>query len=141
MNESFSSIWLEIGKPRQKKILLCCAYRDWKYMHQQDDSSRTLEDQMSRWISFLDQWEAAVASGREICVIGDINLNFLTWMNSNVTQTSHAKKLQPLVNELFNRIIPYGFKQLVSEPTRFMSGCEPSGLDHIYLFEPTKPYV
>ena len=132
MCDTFSSIWLELGKPRQKKILLCCAYREWKYLNQEDESSSSVEAQMHRWISFLCQWEVAMGSGREVCVMGDMNLNFLTWMNSNVRQTSHAKKLQPLVTELFEKIIPFGFTQLVNEATRFMSGVEPSGLDHLY---------
>jgi hypothetical protein len=34
MNDSFSSIWLEINLPRQKKFLVCHAYREWQYMNQ-----------------------------------------------------------------------------------------------------------
>jgi hypothetical protein len=30
MNDTFSSIWLEINLPRQKKFLVCQAYRDWQ---------------------------------------------------------------------------------------------------------------
>ena len=133
MNDSFSSIWLEIGKPRQRKILLCVLYRDWRYMNQPDDSSYAIESQMNRWLSFLEQWERAISSGREVCVLGDINLNFITWMNH---LTSHAKKMRPLVNALFDQIIPYGFVQMVTEATRFMSGVEPSGLDHVYTNQP-----
>ena len=40
MNDKFSSIWLEVGLPRQKKILIICnAYREWQYLGQKDDSS------------------------------------------------------------------------------------------------------
>ena len=102
MNDTFSSVWLELGKPRQKKILFCALYRDWKYLNQTDDSSSTIESQMDRWISFLDQWERAVGSGKEICVMGDINLNFLNWMSPNSNLTSHARRLEPLVTVLFD---------------------------------------
>ena len=132
MNDTFSSIWLEIGKPHQKKILLCVLYREWKYLNQPDNSSNTVEAQMARWTSFLDQWEIATSTRRECCVIGDVNLNFLTWMNPNIAPTAHTAKLKPMVTELFDRIMPYGFTQLVTEATRYMSGTEPSGLDHIY---------
>ena len=77
-----------------------------------------------------------MASGKEICVMGDTNLNFLNWMNSNSTSTSHARRLKPLVTVLFDKIIPNGFIQLVSEATRFRSGTEPSGLDHFYTNRP-----
>ena len=31
MNDTFSSVWLKINLPRQKKFLVCHAYRDWQY--------------------------------------------------------------------------------------------------------------
>ena len=34
MNDTFSSIWLEINLPRQKKFLDCHAYREWQYLNQ-----------------------------------------------------------------------------------------------------------
>ena len=52
-----SSIWMEIGLPRKRKILMCHAYREWKYLYQPDNSSGSLAAQHLRWISFLDQWE------------------------------------------------------------------------------------
>ena len=32
MSDSFSSIWMEIGFPRQKKFLVCQLYREWQYL-------------------------------------------------------------------------------------------------------------
>ena len=29
MNDTFSSVWLEVGLPRQKKILICNLYCEW----------------------------------------------------------------------------------------------------------------
>ena len=46
MSDSFSSVWLELGKPRQKKILVCVLYREWQYVNQPDDSSRTVSAQL-----------------------------------------------------------------------------------------------
>ena len=132
MTNSFSSIWLELGKPRQKKILVCYLYREWQYLMQDTEDSSTIEAQYDRWISFLDQWEMAICSGREILVLGDVNLNFLTWTNNNSPMTSHTYKLRSLTAALFDRIIPYGFVQLINVATRLVAGCEPSGLDHVY---------
>ena len=66
MNDTFSSIWLELGLPRQRKILVCNIYREWQYMGQGDNASGTIQAQNERFIKFLDQWEAAIATGREI---------------------------------------------------------------------------
>ena len=48
MNDTFSSIWLELGLPRQKKILVCQAYREWQYLDQSDDSSLSIPAQLLR---------------------------------------------------------------------------------------------
>ena len=54
MNDIFSSIWLEVGHPKQKRILVCNLYREWKYLYQdkQTDISDTLNEQSKRWESF-----------------------------------------------------------------------------------------
>ena len=52
--------------------------------------------------------------------------------------TTHTRKLQPLVLQLFDEIIPQGFIQLVTKATRFIQGQEPSGLDHFYCNKPEK---
>ena len=71
MSESFSSIWLELGLPRKKKFLVCQLYREWQYMGQEDDSSRSIPEQLARWTIFLDQWNKALATGKEVNVMGD----------------------------------------------------------------------
>ena len=73
MNDTFSSVWLEIGLPRKKKILV---YRDWQYLGQESDESLSTAAQLGRWLSFLDQWEIAMQENKEIHVMGDTNLDF-----------------------------------------------------------------
>ena len=84
----------------------------------------------------MEQWETAISMGGEICVLGDINLNFLKWADSNISTNSHTYKLCSLVAQLFDRIIPHGFVQLVSVATRTRQ--EASGLDHFYSNHPEK---
>ena len=90
MNDKFSSVWLELGKPRQKKLLVCIVYREWQYVNQPDESSRSIASQLERWSGFLDQWETALSSGAEIIVTGDVNLNFLQWCDDSIPTRSHA---------------------------------------------------
>ena len=138
MNDSFSSVWLELGKPRQRRILVCVLYREWQYVNQPDDRTRSIPAQLERWCGFLDQWEAAISTESEIIVIGDANLDFLKWRDENITTSSHTYRLRPLVTQLFDRIIPHGFVQLVSVATRICQGQEPSGLDHFWSNYPEK---
>ena len=79
MSETFSSIWLELGHPRQKKILVCQLYRDLAYLGQYDAISGSTQAQLTRWLEFLSQWEAALSENKEVVVLGDCNLNFLTF--------------------------------------------------------------
>ena len=140
MSDKVSSIWLELELPRQRKILVCNFYREWQYLGQEDDSSSTIESQNICFIEFLDQWERAIITGREIHVLGYFNLNFLDW--TSLAPSSQTEKLRPLINQLFDRIIPQGFSQLVTVATRYWPGQEPSGLDHylslIHISEPTR---
>ena len=138
MNDTFSSIWLEIGLPRHKKILVCNLYRDWQYLSQDSDSSLATSAQLERWLSFLDQWERAMQENKEIHFMGDTNLDFLKWNNPNQPGSNQRKRLHKLSHAVFDRIFPFGFVQLISVPTRFWPGQEPSGLDHWYSNKPGK---
>ena len=133
MCEDYSSIWMQVGLPKQKQILVCQTYREWQLLGQQDGSSKSINAQMNRWIVFLDQWEQAIETGLEVIVTGDININHLDWSASPGMQSSQTVKLRPPVDELFHRIFSSGFSQCVTVPTRFMYGQTPSGLDHFWF--------
>ena len=139
MNETFNSVWLECGLPRQKKILVCNIYRQWQLPKQGNDkTSASVNSQLERFVTFLDQWEQAVASGREICILGDFNLDFLNFGKANLPANSQSARLRPLVQQLFDRIIPHGFVQMVKVFTRSWPNQEPSGLDHFWTNRPEK---
>ena len=84
MSDKFSSIWLEVGFPGRTKILVCNLYRDWQYLGQVDHNSLDISEQMLRWTIFLDQWEKALDTGMECVVMGDFNLDFLTFYSSSL---------------------------------------------------------
>ena len=138
MNNTFSSIWLEINLPRRKKFLVCQCCREWQYMEQADNSSNTIEAQLSRWDQFLQQWEQALSTDEECHTLGDMNLNFLQWTKPNISKTSTTYKLRNLSQALFDRILPLGVVQCVTAATHFFPGQEPGGLDHYYTTHPHK---
>ena len=139
MNDTFNSVWLQVGLPRQKKILVCNIYLQWQLTNQGEDrNSLSVDSQLARFVTFLDQWERAVATGREICVLGDFNLDFLHFGRNNVPANSQSARLKQLTEELFERIIPHGFVQMVSVFTRSWPGQESSGLDHFWTNRPEK---
>ena len=132
MNPWLSTIWLEVGLPRHKKFLICNAYREWGYPNQVNMESRSFRAQQERWTKFLDTWQKAIDEDKEIIVVGDLNLCHMKWNQPDLPKTSLTHKLLPLRNELFDRIVPEGFCQLVTGHSFIRQGQEKSGLDHLY---------
>ena len=66
------------------KLLFIYLYRDWQYLSQVDHNSLDISEQMLRWTIFLDQWEKALDTGMECVVMGDFNLDFLTFYSSSL---------------------------------------------------------
>jgi hypothetical protein len=106
MSDSFSSIWLEVGFPGRTRFLVYNIYRDWQYLGQDDHSSLDISEQLARWIIFLEQWERALDTGRECIVMGDFNLDLLTFYRTDLSTSSQAHRLKPLVDELITRVSP-----------------------------------
>ena len=131
-NANISSIWLEVGLPYKRKILMCHAYREWKHMAQGDNSFATLNAQLERWLMFLDQWERALLEDKEVIVAMDANIEFLKWTRSNQSASDSTARLKPLIEELFSNIVPQGVSQMVTVPTRMRAGQAESVLDHLY---------
>ena len=132
MSPWLSTIWLEVGLPKRQKFLLCNAYREWGYPNQLDMESRSIRAQQERWTKFLDTWQEAIAEEKEIIVVGDLNLCHMKWNRTDIPTTSLTYRLLPLRNELFDRIIPEGFCQLVTGYSFIRQSQEKSGLDHLY---------
>ena len=71
--------------------------------------------------------------------MGDFNLDFLSFNRTDLSTSSQAHRLKPLVDELFTRVVPHGVKQCVVGPTRQgRVGQADSGLDHLWTNTPGK---
>ena len=55
--EGIATVWLQLGLPNQKGILVMCGYRQWRLPHQPDGgtASSTVPAQRQRWGLILDQ--------------------------------------------------------------------------------------
>ena len=137
-DSSVSAIWLEAGLPRQKKILICHAYREWRYLGQEDGTSGSLAAQLARWSILLNMWEKALLEGKEVILMMDANLDFCKWTRNDLLPTDSTRRLKPLIELLFTKIFPHGVSQLVTVPTRVWPGQQDAGLDHIYSNKPHK---
>ena len=138
-DEKVASVWLECGLPKQKSTLVCMGYRQWRLLGQKDDMSASTSEQLARWTIFLGKWEEALQEGKEVIVMLDANLDFLTWRDCEHLPSSHSSnRLSDLVDALFDRILPLGVSQMVTGATRMERGQPKAGLDHIYTNKPEK---
>ena len=138
MNNRISSIWMEIGLPGRSKILVCNTYREWQYLGQNDNSSRSLASQLARWELFIQQWELAIREDKEVIVTGDMNIDSFKWCRDDLPSTDSTYRLRPLIDLLFEKVIPQGFSQQVRVATHAWKGQHPSCLDHLYTNKPDK---
>ena len=120
------------------RTTLCIVCREWQLLGQHDSNSKTVQAQLGRWVTFLDQWERALQSGMEVIVCGDMNLNHLDWGLSRNKQSGQTRKLTSLIELLFQRILPHSVSQCVTVATRFVPGQAQTGLDHVYTNRPDK---
>ena len=137
-DDEVSAVWLECGLPGQQGLLVAVGYRQWQLLGQESNSSGSVQEQLARWLRFLENWEKALGEGKEVIVTLDANLDSLTWRNENLPQNHSSVKLKPLIDALFNRIIPLGVCQLVTGATRLMRNQPKAGLDHLYSNRPEK---
>ena len=138
MDSSVSAVWLEVGLPNRRKILVCNMYREWGYLRQQDKSSHTIAAQLIRWKTLLNSWEKALIEDKEVIVVGDINIDSLKWCRDDLPSNDSTRKLKPLIDLLFEKIIPHGVSQHVNTATHSWAGQEGSCLDHVYTNRPDK---
>ena len=113
-------------------------YREWGLLNQINNSSRSVESQFMRWVIFIEQWERALNEGKEVVCLGDMNIDHLKWTDTNLDPNCSTAKLRPLIELLFEKILPFGVSQCVTTATRSWPGQEDSGLDHVYSNVPTK---
>ena len=101
--------------------------------------SASVQEQFTRWSKFLDKWEAALGENKEVIVTMDANIDHLTWRNTDNLPPHHSSiRLRPLIEALFDRILPQGVIQLVRGATRIEKGYPKTGLDHLYSNKPEK---
>ena len=127
MDDENPTIWGRLGRNKKNSIQLGGIYREHRQLGITSPDATRLEIQMqqeSRWEKIIRSWSRAGMNSNCV-VIGDINLDYLRWMNPE----DHLKKMVELTQ---NRIEIEGFAQLISKHTRTWPGQANSCLDHIW---------
>ena len=141
MDQDVSSIWLSLGHKNQKKILVGGLYREWNLLgggNGSVDDPGSPAAQLVRWNLLLEKWRAALEEDKEVVLLGDINLDWFTCLDSDPPPNSKAYRLKPLVTQLLMKIFTFGVCQLVNTVTRSWQGHPHSCLDLIFTNRPER---
>ena len=93
-DDTVAAVWLECGLPKQKGILVCVGYRQWRLLGQADNRSASTAEQLTRWLKFLGMWEKALEEDKEVIVTLDANIDFLTWRDEELPANHSSVKLK-----------------------------------------------
>ena len=95
-NEAFQALWIELQFVKQSNIICCVIYRQHYFVER-----------------FLDYYEEAVdrysATGKPICLLGDVNINILRAQTCNYAQ------------QFLDCLQSYALLPTIDKPTRVCS--------------------
>ena len=126
MEAELSTIWLKIKRRGCRSLTLGAVYREHRLLLQGYPNLTGEEAcQNSRWSRILRQWTRASRDG-DCAVIGDINLDQLTWRNP-------VQAHQIMITETMDKIETKNFTQIIEGPTRAWPGAADSLIDHCWV--------
>ncbi len=132
MSKDQTSVWLDLVLQNNRKLCIGQFYREFSRM-EGNGNQTSIHDQHRQWDEFLATWVRA-ARGGETVVLGDFNIDFVTWVGNNTRpQDSY------FWSEIVDKVIPNNFTQVINSPTRYHKPTDTHTLlDHIWVNCPTK---
>ena len=129
MHEDIAAIWVSIRCGNKYKMKIGGIYREHQLMLKpKPNPSKTEAAQLARWNIFINCWKRA-AKDKTCIVIGDTNLDYLTWDNPE----THLAKM---VDRTKLEIETIGFIQIIRGVTRSWRKQRDSLLDQCWTNRP-----
>ena len=129
-------IWIEIPLINSNNLIIAGGYRQWQFPKIVNVSnSGSASNQKLRWDGFLSKYKIAVDEGKDICTFMDDNINTLPY--ADYSNRMHIRDMKESLESFAN---DNNIAILNDEPTRFLSGVDPSCIDHITTNCPEKFY-
>ena len=130
-------IWLEISVSPAKSWLIMIGYRQWRCLtKKKHETSGSISAQCDRFKMWCNSWKKAEYEGKDVTIIGDLNIDVLPWSNSATTLSSHQQTMTPLLRMMKEEANCLNFSLIKTEPTRFQGPAAPSTLDIILTNHP-----
>ena len=98
-----SSICIEMGFPRQKKIIYYGHYRQWKLLD--DPTTISWPSQLQRFTNTINKWEEIINLGKEVHIQGDMNLDILLLDMKEIDKKPYQKNQAKMLNLYKQKIL------------------------------------
>ena len=129
MNDKVPEIWLELGEPKKRRVLMCLFYREFAEWNSRL-STNSIKMQKERFQEWLLKVGALAEQDKELWLVGDFNLEL-----SRKDDNSYDRKcLAMLAHE---ELLERGMIQIIYKPTHVYWG-KKSTIDLIFTSEPRK---
>ena len=126
MDNGLQSIWIELERKNKKNLLIGGFYREWGKTAEE----KSLDNQENRLSAFLNQMERAARENKEICVLGDMNLDQKYWEDKKYYLSRLVTKLRSTLASLGLEMAETGITFEAYREGK--NGAITSTLDHVY---------
>ena len=109
MNMNVPEVWLEIQVMNRRRFLFCQIYREFTPWGGGEEGRR-LKQQEERLEEWLEKVADTIQAGREIWIVGDLNLDLSRKCDPSYDRRKMAKNFH-------DKIIGRGMKQIITDPT------------------------
>ena len=140
-------IWLEIFAAKPKSWLLALGYRQWRTLNKKKNvDSGSTSAQLERLSKWGDSWEKAGEEGKQIVIIGDLNIDVGPWSDPSAILTPYQVSKASLLAKLKELSYQLNLSLIKTECTRIQGTQKPSTLDiilssHSELIEAPKLFL
>ena len=129
MSEEIPEVWIEVGEPKKKRVLICQFYREFSNWNNRTGTD-SIKSQKERFEVWLDKVGLQLEGNRELWLLGDFNLDLarkddVTYNRKAIAQLAHEE------------LICKGMVQLITEVTHRQQN-KGSTIDLLFTNEPRK---
>ena len=126
-------IWIEVITNPAKPWLLFLGYRQWRQLEAKNENkSRNMLNQKIRFQQWLGSWEMANNEGKQIILIGDMNIDVGPWLNPEIPLTEYQQSKSQLLSLIKTKTTQLNMELIRTKPTRYQGINVPSTLDVIF---------
>ena len=130
MDTTVAAVWVRLASKGRKAVKIGFIYREHQFIWQDvPGNSVSPQQQQDRWNLFIEKWKLAAARNSDVIVLGDLNLDYLTWAQPHPGHIRMIDKVKVDIETL-------GFNQMIDGATIIWKDQPDSNIDHCWLNSP-----